>query len=544
MTQFSDLGLSSDALKAVVKLGYEDPTPVQEQAIPVVLEGRDIIAAASTGTGKTAAFLLPLLSKLERAGRGKRNPRVLVVTPTRELAQQIAFTCIKIARATGHYATTVYGGTPYGPQIKELRGGTDILIATPGRLNDLMKRDVVKLSSIEALVLDEADRMLDMGFLPDVTTIVEALPEQRQTLLFSATIDQSIEKNLGSLLKDPEIVQIAHKGETAETVEQFIMPIAHRDKFDLLKAVLEEKGHERVIIFARTKNRTEECADALVEAGYSAESIHSDKTQGRRRRALENFRRGRTDILVATDVLARGIDVTGVDHVINYDLPDMAEDYVHRIGRTGRAGEQGYAISFVSPNSRKLLKEIEELIGREIPVMTLETYEINPDLLKKGAKKRRESEKKRDKHSDDRAARYKQRREDEHKERKHRKGEKKHRDDKHGGPGRETPKGGEDRKHQGKRRDANMRFDDRKSGKRGFERHDGGERRERDGKRSGKGSAKTSYRSKHGADHRGRKASGNDAYAAKGRKNAKSSKPRSAKVNDVRAFGERKMREK
>ena len=218
MTQFSDLGLSSDALKAVVKLGYEDPTPVQEQAIPVVLEGRDLIAAASTGTGKTAAFLLPLLSKLERAGRGKRNPRVLVVTPTRELAQQIAFTCIKIARATGHYATTVYGGTPYGPQIKELRGGTDVLIATPGRLNDLMKRDVVKLSSIEALVLDEADRMLDMGFLPDVTTIVEALPEQRQTLLFSATIDQSIEKNLGSLLKDPEIVQIAHKGETAETV--------------------------------------------------------------------------------------------------------------------------------------------------------------------------------------------------------------------------------------------------------------------------------------------------------------------------------------
>lgn len=545
MTQFSDLGLSSDALKAVVKLGYEDPTPVQEQAIPVVLEGRDLIAAASTGTGKTAAFLLPLLSKLERAGRGKRNPRVLVVTPTRELAQQIAFTCIKIARATGHFATTVYGGTPYGPQIKELRGGTDILIATPGRLNDLMKRDVVKLSSIEALVLDEADRMLDMGFLPDVKTIVEALPEQRQTLLFSATIDQSIENNLGSLLNDPAIVQIAHKGETAATVEQFIMPIAHRNKFELLKAVLEEKGHERVIIFARTKNRTEECADALVEAGYSAESIHSDKTQGRRRRALENFRRGRTDILVATDVLARGIDVTGVDHVINYDLPDMVEDYVHRIGRTGRAGEQGYAISFVSPNSRKLLKEIEELIGREIPVMKLESYDINPDLLKKSTKKRRETEKKRDKHSDERAARYKQRREEERSDRARRKGGKKRDEDKpRDAKFEKTAKDGERKhsgKHSGKRRDAENRNGDRLGGKRGAKRHESIDRRDRDGKGSGKKSAKTSYRSKHGADHRGRKASGDDVYAGKGAKKGKKAQSRPANANDIRAFGERKL---
>lgn len=541
MTQFSDLGLSSDALKAVVKLGYEDPTPVQEQAIPVVLEGRDLIAAASTGTGKTAAFLLPLLSKLERAGRGKRNPRVLVVTPTRELAQQIAFTCIKIARATGHFATTVYGGTPYGPQIKELRGGTDILIATPGRLNDLMKRDVVKLSSIEALVLDEADRMLDMGFLPDVKTIVEALPEQRQTLLFSATIDQSIENNLGSLLNDPAIVQIAHKGETAATVEQFIMPIAHRNKFELLKAVLEEKGHERVIIFARTKNRTEECADALVEAGYSAESIHSDKTQGRRRRALENFRRGRTDILVATDVLARGIDVTGVDHVINYDLPDMAEDYVHRIGRTGRAGEQGYAISFVSPNSRKLLKEIEELIGREIPVMKLESYDINPDLLKKSAKKRRKTEKKRDKHSDERAARYKQRREEERSDRARRKGGKKRDEDKpRDAKFEKTAKDGE-RKHSGKRRDAENRNGDRLGGRRGAKRHESIDRRDRDGKGSGKKSAKTSYRSKHGADHRGRKASDDDVYAGKSAKKGKKAQSRPANANDIRAFGERKL---
>lgn len=401
--RFEDLGLSDDAMTAVEKLGYETPTPVQAQGIPVVLEGRDLIAAASTGTGKTAAFLLPLLSNLPRAGRGKRPPRVLVVTPTRELAQQIAFTCIKIARATGHFATTVYGGTPYAPQIREIKGGTDILIATPGRLCDLMERKVVDLSHVEALVLDEADRMLDMGFLPDVTTIVEALPEKRQTLLFSATIDQSIEKNLGSLLHDPVMVEIAHRGETAATVDQYIMPVPYKEKQALLEAVLREKGHERVIVFARTKTRTEECKQALIDAGFTAESIHSDKPQGKRRRALEDFRKGKTDILVATDVLSRGIDVTGVDHVINFDLPDMPEDYVHRIGRTGRAGETGYAISFVSANSRKLLREIEELIGRDIPVMSMETYKLDRSIIEKGKKKR----KKGNAHSDARAKAYK-----------------------------------------------------------------------------------------------------------------------------------------
>ena len=386
MSNFADLGLSSSALAAVERLGYEQPTPVQEQAIPLVLEGRDLIAAASTGTGKTAAFLLPTLSTLPRGTRGKRAPRVLVVSPTRELAQQIARTCMQIARKTGHFVTTVFGGTPYGPQINEIRRGTDVLIATPGRLNDLMERDVVDLGSIEVLVLDEADRMLDMGFLPAVTTIVDATPAERQTLLFSATIDRSIEKNLGSLLNDPAIVEIARNGETAKTVEQFMMPIKNFDKPELLRAVLEEKGSERVIVFARTKFRTEECAEELRNAGYSAESIHSDKSQGQRRRALENFRRGKTSILVATDVLARGIDVPDVDHVINFDLPDMPEDYVHRIGRTGRAGEQGYAISFVTRESRRTLAEIEKLIGKEIPLMELETYELDLSLLKKPAR--------------------------------------------------------------------------------------------------------------------------------------------------------------
>ena len=383
MTAFSELGLSDAALAAVERMGYDDATPVQEQSIPLILEGRDVIAAASTGTGKTAAFLLPTLSTLPRQkGRG-RAPRVVVVSPTRELAQQISRTCMQISRKTGHFVTTVYGGTPYGPQIRELRGGTDVLIATPGRLNDLIDRGVVNLSEIQVLVLDEADRMLDMGFLPDVTKIVEKTPEERQTLLFSATIDSSIQKNLGDLLKDPAIVEIARNGETAATVEQFIMPIANRKKQELLEAVLEAKGHERVIVFARTKNRTEDCAQALEDAGYHAESIHSDKTQGRRRRALENFRRGKTDILVATDVLARGIDVPEVNYVINFDLPDMAEDYVHRIGRTGRAGEEGFAISFVTRETVKTLREIEKLIGKDIPFTTIENYETDPAILEK-----------------------------------------------------------------------------------------------------------------------------------------------------------------
>ena len=263
MTAFAELGLSEAALAAVERMGYDSPTPVQEQSIPYILEGRDVIAAASTGTGKTAAFLLPTLSTLERMkGRG-RAPRVCVVSPTRELAQQISRTCMQISRKTGHFVTTVYGGTPYGPQIRELRGGTDVLIATPGRLNDLMDRGVVDLSETKVLVLDEADRMLDMGFLPDVTKIVEHTPAERQTLLFSATIDSSIQKNLGNLLKDPAIVEIARNGETAATVAQYIMPIANRKKQELLEAVLNDKGHERVIVFARTKNRTEECAEAL-----------------------------------------------------------------------------------------------------------------------------------------------------------------------------------------------------------------------------------------------------------------------------------------
>lgn len=380
---FEKLGLSKEALSAVKALGYENPTPVQAQAIPAILEGNDVIAAASTGTGKTAAFLLPIVSSLEVPKRKPRPPRVLIITPTRELAEQIAGPGFKVARACGQFVMTAFGGTPYTTQIRNLRRGTDVLVATPGRLCDLMDRGVCDLSSIETLVLDEADRMLDMGFIPDIRKIVAEIPEQRQTLLFSATIDASIRNNFDSLLTDPQIIQIASRGQTSDLVEQYIIPIAQKDKPELLKCLLDEKEASRVVVFARTRDRVCQVCSMLEEADYSAVSIHSDKTQGQRRAALTKFRKGKAKIIVATDVLARGIDVPEVDYVVNYDLPDMAEDYIHRIGRTGRAGEEGFAVSFVSSNSMKSLTAIEKLIGKSIPVMRLDSFDIDMSLLNK-----------------------------------------------------------------------------------------------------------------------------------------------------------------
>ncbi len=372
--QFDELGLSEKLLGAVARLGYESPTPVQEQAIPAVLAGRDVIAAAKTGTGKTAAFSLPSLQLVGHAQRSA-GPLMLVVTPTRELAAQIAEVCETVSHETGHRIVTVVGGLSYDPQIKKIKAGVDVLIATPGRLIDLMDRGAVNLGNVEVLVLDEADRMLDMGFLPPMKKIIAATPESRQTLLFSATIDRNIMKNVGYLLKDPVFVEIAHKGETADTVEQYIIRTEHLRKPELLRAVLEEKGGFRVIVFARTRGRADTCCRRLKRAGYAAEAIHSDRSQAQRRRALENFASGKTGILVATDVLARGIDVSEVDYVVNFDLPEQAEDYVHRIGRTGRAGHKGFAISFVTPETAGLLKDIQKLIGKEIPEMELENYD-------------------------------------------------------------------------------------------------------------------------------------------------------------------------
>lgn len=377
---FAELGLSPAALKAVDSLGYTTPTPVQEQAIPLVGQGHDVCAAAATGTGKTAAFLLPTMDKLGHSAAGE-SPRMLVVTPTRELAQQISDFCKVVCKETGHTQTTVYGGTKYGPQIKALKNGCDILIATPGRLTDLRERGALELSDIDVLVIDEADRMLDMGFWPAMRDIIAQTPDNRQTLLFSATLDRKIMNSVKPILHDPVMVEISHRGDTAATVEQYIMPIQHKKKFELLNAILQEKGHDRVIVFCRTKKRTEECMEQLRYTGYAADSIHSDKNQYKRKRALEKFEKGKVNILVATDVLARGIDVPSVDYVVNYDLPDMAEDYVHRVGRTGRAGETGYAISFVTRETRGILRDIERLINREIPIMELDTYDIDPTVL-------------------------------------------------------------------------------------------------------------------------------------------------------------------
>ena len=375
MTTFAELGLSDAVLAAVDHLGYTEPTPVQAQAIPLVLQGRDIIAAAKTGTGKTAAFSLPSLDVLARAER-KKAPAMLVITPTRELAMQIQEVCQTIARTRGLRVANVVGGVKIEPQIDRLARGVDVLIATPGRLIDLMNQKAVDLSQVQVLVLDEADRMLDMGFLPSVRRIVEATPKSRQTLLFSATIDKGVLDQVDAMLDDPAIVQIAAKGETADTVEQYIAHVPHTLKPDLLAALLKERGHKRVIVFARTRHRADAACRKLKRAGYHAEAIHSDRSQNQRKRALDNFASGETDILVATDVLARGIDVDEVSYVVNYDVPTQAEDYVHRIGRTGRAGAEGFAITFVSPENKDELAAIEKLIKRDIPEIEIAGFNL------------------------------------------------------------------------------------------------------------------------------------------------------------------------
>ena len=373
-TSFQDLGLTETTLPAIEELGYTAPTPVQEQAIPLALAGRDVVAAAKTGTGKTAAFALPII---ERVGRAKRPgaPKALIVTPTRELAQQIDEAFVSLAKTSKHRLLTVVGGMPYKGQINKLERGIDILVATPGRLFDLMERRDVKLDDVEVLVLDEADRMLDMGFWPTMKKIVAATPSSRQTLLFSATIDRAVMRSVSSILNDPAFVEIAHRGETADTIDQFIMPITQTGKPALLRALLEEKGAHRVIIFTRTKSRADICTRQLREAGYKAESIHSDKTQAKRQQALDRFTSGKIEVLVATDVLARGIDISQVERVINYDIPESPEDYVHRIGRTGRAGESGFAISFVTPDDKAALRDIEKLIGSQIPHLKIDSYD-------------------------------------------------------------------------------------------------------------------------------------------------------------------------
>ena len=380
---FDALGLSESVMAAVRDLGYDEPTPVQREAIPRVLEGRDLLAAAQTGTGKTAAFLLPGMSRLGHHER-HQGPLMLVVTPTRELAQQIEDVCSSVARHTHHDCLTVVGGVGYEPQKRGLARGCDVLVATPGRLVDLIDQGFCDLSNVRTLVLDEADRMLDMGFLPSMRKIVSRTPEDRQTLLFSATLDERAIGNIRDLVRDPATVEIAHKGTVAETIDQYVLPVSPEAKNKLLAQVLLQEGTDHVIVFCRTKHRADACCRRLRRAKVSCAPIHGNRSQNQRERALASFRSGKCDVLVATDVLARGIDVSDVRYVVNFDVPADPEDYIHRIGRTGRAGETGWSLTFVTGDDVEDLLSIERLMGKAVPEFgrtgSLELGEEPPSL--------------------------------------------------------------------------------------------------------------------------------------------------------------------
>jgi len=375
---FDTLGLNQDILAAVHEMGYTEPTPIQRESIPLILAGRDVVGAAQTGTGKTAAFALPLM---QRVGMGDGAPRALVVSPTRELAQQIEKVAGVVGKHTGQRTCIVVGGVGYEPQVKRLKGGVEILVATPGRLIDLHERKDVDLSKIEILVLDEADRMLDMGFWPSVRRILAHLPKERQNLLFSATLSEDITNIVGRMLHDPAYVEVAMRGTTAEGVEQAMMPVEQSQKPELLAGVLQRRGADRVLVFTRTKSRADMLETILERMGIKVGVMHADRAQGARQAALEDFRAGKTEVLIATDIVARGIDISDISHVINYDVPENPEDYVHRIGRTGRAGASGYALTFVGPDEIVQMREIEYMLHKLLPLEDLEGFEYRPGRI-------------------------------------------------------------------------------------------------------------------------------------------------------------------
>ena len=359
---FRDLGLRAEMAEKCERIGFNEPTPIQKQAIPVILQGGDVIGTAETGTGKTAAFLLPLLQNI---ARNKRGTAILVLAPTRELATQIEVECRKFA-PKGVTCAAVIGGSAYGKQIKALRDSVNILIATPGRLMDFMEQRLVKFDGLTTLVLDEADRMLDMGFLPAIKRIVKAVPENRQTLFFSATMAGEIEHIARQIVKDPTYVEVSKRGTAAVTIDQKAYPVAHQFKVPLLLELLGQEDLDRVLVFTRTKRGADRIAHILEKQDLKSNRIHGDRSQSQREAALAGFKSGRTRVLVATDVAARGIDIDAVSHVINYDVPVAPEDYVHRIGRTGRAGNKGQAITFFTIAEEHSLRAIEKLTGQQV----------------------------------------------------------------------------------------------------------------------------------------------------------------------------------
>ena len=375
--KFADLNLDKNILSAVSSEGYESPTPIQAQAIPFALDGRDIMASAQTGSGKTAAFLLPTLQKLtKRSEKPGKGPRALVLTPTRELAAQVEKNALAYAKNMRWFRTvSIVGGASFGYQTRALSKPVDLIVATPGRLMDLMQSGKVDFERLEVLILDEADRMLDMGFIDDIETIVEATPSDRQTLLFSATWDGAVGKLARKLTKDPETIEVERVDDQGKIEEQLLYCDDMRHKNRLLDHILRDANIDQCVIFTSTKAMTEVIADELYEKGFAANCLHGDMPQGWRNRTLMDLRKGRCKILVATDVAARGIDVPTITHVINYDLPKQAEDYVHRIGRTGRAGRTGIAITFAEVNEYVKVHKIEKYIGRKLPELTVEGME-------------------------------------------------------------------------------------------------------------------------------------------------------------------------
>lgn len=379
-TTFKMLNLTKPCLEAVADLGFSEPTPIQEQAIPFGLKNEDILAAAQTGTGKTLAYLLPIFDQMvsfwgSKRPKKNRGPYALILSPTRELAQQIAQCAQTIAKVTNFRVATVIGGKKYSSQINKLKQGCDILIATPGRLIDLLDQHALTLNAVHYLVLDEVDRMLDMGFWPPVYSIVKKTPVKRQTFFFSATLTPVVLEKARLLQKNPQRIEISHCGDTADTVEEYVMPVMTAQKQSLLVALLEEKKPSRAIVFTHTKQEADTCAHLLQKTGLKADSIHSDKTQAKRDRALKYFKNGNLEVLIATDVLARGIDVSDVEMVVNLSVPDNPEDYVHRIGRTGRAGVSGEAYTMLAPEQLLELREIEYFTESLLSTFDLEGFE-------------------------------------------------------------------------------------------------------------------------------------------------------------------------
>ncbi|MGL5770992.1 MAG: ATP-dependent RNA helicase RhlE [Plesiomonas shigelloides] len=382
LESFDSLGLCDELLRAVAEQGYTQPTPIQRQAIPVVLQGRDLMASAQTGTGKTAGFTLPLLQRLSQQAQpnGRRPVKALILTPTRELAAQVWENVREYSKYLPLRSLVVFGGVSINPQMIKLRGGVDILVATPGRLLDLVQQNAVSLAKVETLVLDEADRMLDMGFIHDIRKVLALLPAKRQNLLFSATFSDEIKGLADKLLKNPQLIEVARRNTASEQVEQRVHFVDRKRKRELLSFLIGRDQWRQVLVFTRTKHGANHLAEQLGKDGITAAAIHGNKSQGARTRALDDFKNGRVRVLVATDIAARGLDIDQLPYVVNYELPNVAEDYVHRIGRTGRAGCEGLALSLVCVDEHKLLRDIERLLKKEIPREALDGFAPDPSI--------------------------------------------------------------------------------------------------------------------------------------------------------------------